>query len=267
METPEPKASLNADLELALQLADLADAVTMSRFFSADLEVHTKPDMTLVSDADRDTETVLRRLLRSAREGDGILGEEHGLEQAASSRQWVIDPIDGTHNYVRQVPVWATLIGLIDHGEPVVGVVSAPGLSRRWWAAKGMGAYRRFAEGEPEHMHVSKVRDLSDAFLSYSSLSGWEKAGLAPHMQNLMSSCWRTRAFGDFWNYMLVAEGAVDIGVEPELALHDMAALVPIVVEAGGTFTNLSGTPGPWGPGGLATNGLLENAVLDVLAE
>ncbi len=267
METSERKFATADDLELALQLADLADAVTMSRFSSSDLEVATKPDMTLVSDADKGTELALRGLLRSARDGDGILGEEHGLEHAESPRQWVIDPIDGTHNYVRQVPVWATLIGLIDRGEPVVGVVSAPALSRRWWGAKGMGAYRRFAGGEPERIRVSKVADLSDAFLSYSSLSGWEQAGLNSQMKTLMTQCWRTRGFGDFWNYMLVAEGAVDIGVEPELALHDMAALAPIVTEAGGTFTNLSGKAGPWGPGGLATNGLLKDAVLKILAK
>lgn len=254
-----------ADLELALSLADLADQATMSRFLSSDLRVGTKPDMTLVSDADRDTERVLREALRQARPHDGILGEEHGLEHAESSRQWVIDPIDGTHNYVRQVPIWATLIGLVDGGEPVVGVVSAPALSRRWWAGIGHGAYRQVLGGDPQRIRVSGVADLSAAFLSYSSLTGWEEAGLGEQMATLMSSCWRTRGFGDFWNYMLVAEGAVDVGLEPSLALHDMAALVPIVTEAGGTFTNLEGRPGPWGPGGLATNGLLEQAVLRTL--
>ncbi len=258
-------APSQSDLALALALADEADRITMDRFAATDLVVSTKPDMTLVSDADQATESALRALLRDARPEDSIIGEEEPDQRGASGRRWVIDPIDGTHNYVRGVPVWATLIGLIDEGEPVVGVVSAPALSRRWWAAKDQGAHTMFALGAPRQIQVSQVSELSSAFFSYSSLSGWEEAGLGRALEDLMQTCWRTRGFGDFWSYMLVAEGVVDLAAEPELALHDMAALVPIVTEAGGQFTSLEGKPGPWGPGAIATNGLLQEQTVEKL--
>lgn len=257
-----------ADLELALALADVADRVSIERFRALDLRVQTKADMTLVSDADKACEAAVRQVLHQERPDDAILGEEEGLEEGSSGRQWVIDPIDGTHNYVRAVPVWATLIGLIEDGVPVLGVVSAPALGRRWWASEGKGAFTSASyDGSiPRAINVSDVATLDDAFFSYSSYQGWHQANLGEQFDRLVDECWRTRGFGDFWSYMLVAEGVVDLAAEPELALHDMAALVPIITEAGGRFTNLDGEPGPWGPGAVATNGKLHDMTLDILS-
>ena len=180
-------------------------------------------------------------------------------------RQWVIDPIDGTKNFVRGVPVWATLIALIDDGEPVVGVVSAPALNRRWWAAKGTGAFMGKSLASATRIRASNVSRIEDASLSYSSLEGWRERGNIRDFLELTSTVWRTRAYGDFWSYMMVAEGAVDIACEPELELYDMAALVPIVTEAGGRFTSLEGEDGPFGGNALATNGLLHPDALEAL--
>ncbi len=253
------------DLRLAHELADRVDALTMDRFQSMDLSVETKPDLTPVTDADRSAEQLIRSRLESARSGDSVLGEEFGTT-GSGPRQWVVDPIDGTKNFVRGTPVWATLIALLDNGEPVVGVVSAPALGRRWWAARGMGAHTGTSLAEGRQIRVSSVADLADASFSYSSLSGWEERGGLDGFLDLTRSVWRTRAYGDFWSYCLVAEGAVDIAAEPELNLYDMAALVPIVTEAGGRFTDLTGADGPHGGNAVATNGLLHAAALARLA-
>ena len=253
------------DLRLAHMLADAADSITMERFRALDLDVTLKADRTEVSDADKGVEEAVRRTLATARPRDAFHGEETG-DSGWGPRRWILDPIDGTANYVRSVPVWATLIALMVEDQPVVSVVSAPALARRWWANAGGGAYTGKSLLQPRKMSVSSVRVVSDAFLSYSSLSGWVESGRGRQFGNLLRSAHRTRGFGDFWSYMLVAEGAVDIACEPELALHDMAALVPIVNEAGGRFTSIDGDPGPVGPGALATNGLLHDEVLDFLA-
>ncbi len=253
------------DLRLALVLADQADALTMSRFNASDLVVETKPDLTPVSDADRACEELIRNQLRRTRPRDVVIGEEFG-QTGHGARQWVIDPIDGTKNYVRGVPVWATLIALLDGRRPVLGVVSAPALARRWWAASGTGAWTGRSLTRARRIGVSKVAELEDASLSYSSLGGWDDHGLGEQFLDLAGAVWRTRAYGDFWSYMLVAEGGVDIACEPELALYDMAALVPIVQESGGRFSSLSGEDGPFGGDALATNGLLHETVLNVLS-
>lgn len=253
------------DLELAHKLADLADHVSMERFQALDLKVEEKPDFTLVSDADKAVEKALRAQLAQSKPEDAILGEEEG-EQGSSNRRWIIDPIDGTHNYVRGVPVWATLIGLEEDGVMVVGVVSAPALSRRWWAGKGAGAHTRFGDQPAKRIRVSDVANVGDSFFSYSSLDGWIDAGKRDAFFDFLNSTWRTRAFGDFWSYMMVAEGVVDVAAEPELELYDMAALAPIVTEAGGKFTDLQGADGPWGGSGLATNGLLHEAAVEALS-
>lgn len=249
------------DLRLAHVLMDQCDDLTMKRFGAQDLLVERKPDLTLVTDTDRAVEDHVRAQLASSRSRDSVLGEERGVS-GFSRRQWIVDPIDGTHNFVRGVPVWATLLALVDDGEVVVGVVSAPALHRRWWAAKGLGAFTGTSLQRAKQIHVSRVGRLDEAFLSYSSLDGWLRADRGREFLSLQSDCWRSRAFGDFWSYMMVAEGAVDLACEPELALYDMAALVPIVQEAGGRFTSLAGEPGPWGPNALATNGLLHDEVL-----
>jgi len=254
------------DLRLALDLADAADAITAERFGASDLVVESKPDLTPVSDADRAVEQALRARLDADRPDDAVQGEEFGTSGDAQ-RRWVIDPIDGTKNFVRNVPVWATLIALLDGDDPVVGVVSAPALGRRWWAARGEGAWTSASGGDPRRITVSKVTQLADASLSYASLGGWDELGRRDRMLALMDSVWRTRAYGDFWSYMLVAEGAVDLAVEPELSLWDMGALAPIVTEAGGRFTGLNGEPGVTHGNAAASNGLLHDALLAAVGD
>ncbi|GHG45279.1 histidinol-phosphatase [Sinomonas cellulolyticus] len=251
----------NDDLRLAHVLADSVDAQTMERFKALDLKVETKPDLTPVTDADRAAEEAIRGQLSRSRPRDAVIGEEFGTT-GHGARRWIIDPIDGTKNFVRGVPVWATLIALADGDEVVVGVVSAPALGRRWWAARGAGAYTGRSLASATRLKVSNVSSLADASLSYSSLSGWKDRGSLDDFLGLTDSVWRTRAYGDFWSYCLVAEGAVDIATEPDLALYDMAALVPIVTEAGGRFTSLEGEDGPWGGNALATNAILHSEVL-----
>jgi histidinol-phosphatase len=250
------------DVALALRMADQADALTMDRFGAQDLNVDTKPDLTPVTDADRSVESALRETLSQRRPDDSVLGEEFGGTTAFAGRQWVIDPIDGTKNFVRGVPVWATLIALLRDGVPVVGVVSAPGLQRRWWAGAGEGTFASFAGQSPRRVSVSSVADLESASLSFSSLSGWAKLDQRDRFIELTDAVWRVRAYGDFLSYCLLAEGAVDIAAEPEVSLWDLGALDIVVREAGGAFTSLDGTPGPHGGSAVATNGLLHEAVL-----
>ncbi|MBF6159041.1 histidinol-phosphatase [Nocardia cyriacigeorgica] len=258
-------AAHTSDLELALRLADAADAITKERFGALDLKVDAKPDLTPVSDADLAVERQIRTMLEQERPQDSVLGEEFGGDAEFTGRQWVIDPIDGTKNFVRRVPVWATLIALLEDGVPVVGVVSAPALARRWWAAAGSGAWSSFHPGAPKPITVSAVADLDNASLAFSSLPGWRDRGLREKFIDLTDEVWRVRGYGDFLSYCLVAEGAVDIATEPEVSLWDLAALDILVREAGGSFTSLNGTPGPHGGDAIATNGPLHQAVLDRL--
>jgi histidinol-phosphatase len=211
---------MSADLELALSLADAADAIALQRFRAADLHVETKPDSTPVTDADRAVERALRERLEVERPDEAILGEEEGGGDA--SVRWCLDPIDGTKNFTRGIPVWATLIALERDGEAVCGVVSAPALGHRWWAALGEGAHR---DGEP--IRVSGVRSLADATVSCSYAD--DLAALEPHVRH-------ARGFGDFWQHVLVAEGALDLAVDAELSRWDSAAVEAVVREAGGRF-------------------------------
>ncbi|MBX7432439.1 histidinol-phosphatase [Mycobacterium sp. Y57] len=255
-----PVNDVNLHLELALELAGAADALTMQRFGAVDLRIQTKPDMTPATDADLDAETLLRERLAGQRPDDGVFGEEFGGTTDFRGRHWVIDPIDGTKNFVRGVPVWSTLIALLVDGEPVVGVVSAPALGRRWWAGAGLGAFTSFG-GRTRQISVSGVGDLDSASLSFSDLTtGWD--GGRARFVDLTDAVWRVRGYGDFWSYCLVAEGAVDIAVEPEVKLWDLAPLDILVREAGGAFTDFAGRPGPHGGSAVATNGLLHDAVL-----
>ena len=249
------------DLDLALELADAADALTVPHFRSAALVVETKPDMTPVTEADRGVERMMREVLSARRSGDAVVGEEFGTSGSESAtRRWIVDPVDGTKNFVRGIPVWATLIALEDGGSVTVGVVSAPALGRRWWAGRGLGAH---ANGAP--IHVSAVSSLSDAQVSYSSLEWWDEQGGVGPLMELSAKCWRTRAFGDFWSHVLVAEGAVDVGLDPVVTLWDLAALQVIVEEAGGRFTDYRGAPTPDGGSAVSTNGLLHEEVLSIL--
>ena len=245
-------------MQLAHVLADQADSISMDRFKAQDLVVDTKPDLTPVTDADRAVEQQLRSSLARTRTRDAVQGEEFGTT-GHGSRRWVIDPIDGTKNFVRGVPVWSTLISLLEDGVPTVGVVSAPALGRRWWAGTGEGAFTSFA-GKTRPISVSKVGDIESASLSYSDLVGWEDK--RSHFLDLTEAVWRVRGYGDFWSYCLLAEGAVDVVAEPEVKLWDLAAIDVLVREAGGRFTNLDGAAGPHGGSAVATNGLLHDAVL-----
>ena len=256
------------DLALAIRLADAADSITLARYQSIDLVVTTKPDNTPVTDADKATEEALRALLKNHRPDDGIVGEEFGNDAGNAERYWVIDPIDGTKNFLRGVPTWATLIGLIEKQSDgrevvVVGVVSAPALFRRWHASEGNGAFVSVNKAAPQRINVSQVSEIKDASISYSDFIGWGER-LAP-FQELMAAAWRTRGIGDFWSHMLVAEGAVDVAIEPSLALWDMAALDIIVREAGGRFSNVAGVDGSLGGSGLSTNSAIHQKIVDAL--
>ena len=256
------------DLALAHRLADAADAITLARYQALDLAISTKPDNTPVTDADKSAEDAIRALLHAHRPEDGIVGEEFGNEGTDKNRYWVIDPIDGTKNFLRGVPTWATLIGLMEKDangleRVVAGVVSAPALFRRWYALEGGGAFVIVNQEVPKRIHVSQVSKIEDASISHSDFIGWGDR-LEP-FNNLMKSAWRTRAHGDFWSHMLVAEGAVEIAAEPSLALWDMAALDVIVREAGGRFTNIDGINGSLGGSGLSTNAALHDFVVSAL--
>jgi histidinol-phosphatase len=264
--------SLQDDLALSQELADLADSITLRHFRSESLVVETKPDMTPVSQADREVEQAVRDELARARPGDVVIGEEFGSTEGADGssggRRWIIDPIDGTKGYVRGLPVWATLLAL-DQGDGLsVGIISAPALRRRWWAARGAGAYVSdgLAPG-PRRIGVSGVRELGDAQLSYGDLEDWDGIGRLDALLELARRCWRARGLGDFWSYMLVAEGVAEIAVDPVVSVWDMAASQVIVEEAGGRQTDLSGASRPDGGSGLATNGLLHETALSILGQ
>jgi histidinol-phosphatase len=251
-------ADLSEDLALALALADEADAITLSHAQRPNLRIETKADLSPVTEADQATERALRAGIAAARPADAIVGEEYGGD-AATGRRWILDPIDGTKNYVRRVPVWATLIALADDEVIQVGVVSAPALGRRWWAARGHGAWTTGPESpQPRRIRVSAVDDLATASFSFSDPDNWDRRAL----DDLMAATWRTRAYGDFWSHMLVAEGAVDIAAEVGLSLWDVAALVPVVEEAGGSFTTLER---PAGLMSVTTNGSLHSAALAII--
>jgi histidinol-phosphatase len=249
---------MNRDLALALSLADASDAITMQHFRTS-FEVRTKSDRTPVTEVDEAVERMIRERIERERPGDGIVGEEFGTT-GGGGRRWIIDPIDATKNYIRGIPIFATLIALEEVGESgqlITGVVSAPALQRRWWASRGEGA---FCNGD--RIRVSSVATIPEAHFSYDDLAGFTKAGLEPRFLAFARACVRTRAFGDFWSHMLVAEGAIDVAIEPEVALWDLAALQIIIEEAGGRFTNLGGTARPDGGSAVSTNGVLHDAVL-----
>jgi histidinol-phosphatase len=247
------------DLALALELADIADAITRARFLAQDLLVEKKPDATEVTDADRATELAIKEMLAQERPEDGVIGEEFGT-RVGNNRVWIIDPIDGTANFMRGVPVWATLIALAIDGKPVVSVVSAPALGRRWWAAPGVGARTVEINGAVRELSVSKVAQLEDASISYNNLKLWDRSGLLGGLLSLTRKVWRTRAYGDFWSYMLLAEGALDVVAEHDLKIYDIAALVPILEQAGGRLTAIDGELTETTSSVLATNGLLHEA-------
>jgi len=266
--------TLAEDLAVALTLAGEADLIAMERYRSQDLDVQLKPDRTQVTDADKRVERMIRSHLASARPQDSVFGEEFGdeagLGDGAGSdphRRWIIDPIDGTSNFVRGVPVWGLLLALVVDGVPQIGVVSAPALGRRWWGATGHGAWMQQDGGEPRRLAVSGIDELAEASLSYNSLKGWDEAGHLDALLSLSRAVGRTRAYGDLWSYMLVAEGAIDIAGEYDLKPWDIAALVPVVREAGGRVTTVTGGDPLDDDSILVSNGLLHDRAVAALAK
>ena len=257
--------TLADDLQLALEIAKKANRQSMKRFRALDLEITSKPDRSPVTDADRSVETIIRDELAKARPNDSIIGEEFGTS-GDSDRVWIIDPIDGTANFLRGVPVWATLIGLRVNGEYVMGVVSAPAMNRSWWAVKGQGAFTEDVDATVREINVSKVEKLTDASFSFSSIELWEHHGQLENLLKITRSVWRTRAYGDFWSHMLVAEGVIDISAENDLKIYDWAALAPIVSEAGGIFRDQSGELNDETSSVMVSNGLLDADLAKLLA-
>lgn len=256
-------ADLRDDLELALRLADAADAQSLPRFDAADLEISTKADNSHVTDADLATERAIRDVLASERPGDGIFGEEFGA-QGDSHRQWIVDPIDGTANFLRGVPLWGTMISLAVDGVPHVGVVSMPAFGRRWWASTGEGAWTATDAG-PRRIRASSVASLDEASVSFQSIAQWADAGQLPALLTLAESVWRDRAYGDVYAYMLLAEGRIDMVAEFDVKEYDIAAAVPIVREAGGRMTSFDGVETISARSTLASNGILHDAFLNLL--
>ena len=258
------EGDLHADLELALRLADAADAASMSRFDADDLEVSVKADASHVTEADLATERAIRSVLEAERPADGIFGEEYGVT-GDSNRQWIIDPIDGTANYLKGIPMWTTLIALAIDGVPRVGVASQPAIARRWWGATGLGAWTQTASGEAQRLAVSSVDAIAESSVSFQSISQWRGAGKLDALERLTSSVWRDRGYGDTWPYMLLAEGRLELVAEFGVKEYDIAALVPIVTEAGGRFTSFDGNDSLSERSSLATNRGLHDDFLDLL--
>lgn len=252
------------DIELLQVLANAADDISLARFRALDLVVEAKPDRTPVTDADRAVEGKLRELLKLYRPTDEVIGEEMD-KTGDSNRSWIIDPIDGTANYLRGVPIWGTLIALRVDGEITTSIISAPALGRRWWAGKGRGAFTKDIDGSVRKITVSKIAKLEDSTLSFNSLEQWRNQGLLEQLLNLSTEVSRTRAYGDFLSYMFVAEGAIEIASEHDLKIHDIAALVPILTEAGGRITDLQGELTEDSSSVIATNTLLHEVVQDAL--
>jgi histidinol-phosphatase len=252
------------DIELLQVLASAADDISLARFRALDLVVEAKPDRTPVTDADKAVEGKLRDLLKLYRPTDEVIGEEMD-KTGDSNRSWIIDPIDGTANYLRGVPIWGTLIALRVDGEITTSIISAPALGRRWWAGKGRGAFTKDIDGSVRKITVSKIAKLEDSTLSFNSLEQWRNQGLLEQLLELSTNVSRTRAYGDFLSYMFVAEGAIEIASEHDLKIHDIAALVPILTEAGGRITDLQGELTEDSSSVIATNSLLHQAVQDAL--
>lgn len=257
--------TFSSDLDLALAIADLADSIALERFRALDLKVETKPDRSPVTDADQAVERAIKALLAEKAPSDALIGEEYGSADGTTNRTWIIDPIDGTANYLRGVPVWATLIALAIDGKPTVSVVSAPAMGRRWWAAPEIGAWTRDIDGSTRQLAVSGISDFENASISYNNLQLWDQSGRLPQLLELSRKLWRTRAYGDFWSYMLLAEGALEIVAEHDLKIYDIAALVPIVELAGGQFSDLDGVLNADSSSVLATNGKLHSATTEAL--
>ncbi len=247
---------LRAWLDLAVTCCDLADGMAMGAF-RRDMRVSTKPDRTLVTEVDRAIERLIRERIQDRFPGHGLIGEEEGEEEAGASVRWYIDPIDGTHNFIRGVPLFGTLLAVERDGELQAGVISAPALGERWVAWRGGGAWN----GE-RRLSVSDVASLGDAQLLYGSRTESVGSGLLPGFDATIAAAWRERGFGDFWGYALVAEGAAEAMIETGMHSWDLAAPLVLVEEAGGRLTSVDGERSPGIASCVASNGLLHDELL-----
>ncbi len=262
---------IDDDLELARRALVAADLVSLPAFLSGKFKTSNKKDNTPVTEIDLAVEKIVRSVISAARPTDSIYGEELSDSSWRTNpqpgRQWTIDPIDGTAGFARGIPVWATLISLLDDGVPVVGAVSAPAIGKSWIGAKGLGSWSWTSESETKRtLTVSGTRSLSDAVISYNSASQWIASGRQEALLQLATEAGVTRAFGDFWSYMLVAEGAIDMAGEPDLRPYDIAPVVPIIEEAGGRFSSLDGDHSVWEGTALATNGILHEEIIQLVS-
>lgn len=242
------------ELQFELELCDDIDKFSLSSFEKREFSVMTKADMTPVTEIDQETEKRIREAIESVFPTDGIEGEEFGCDASDGNRNWVVDPIDGTKNYLRGVPIWGTLIALCVDDQPVMGVISAPSLSRRWWASLGTGSYVN-----DKKIRVSKIDDLKGAEASFGNLTQFEAGGYPNALDALSKDIARTRAIGDFWSHTLVAEGALECGMDPVCAPWDIAPIKIIIEEAGGKFTSFEGEDTIRGGSGLSSNGVLHD--------
>ena len=256
---------LEAELEFALGLAEIATAITKPHYDNRSFSLDWKSNHTEVTEADRDSEQAISDEVLAKRPDHALFGEEHGLiGDPDSPWRWIVDPIDGTSNFVRGIPVWATLVALthVDHGA-VLGVVAAPALHRRWWAARGLGAFVWTPDTGVHRMRVSATDRLEDAQLSVTFSQGWDVLGLTDRLVQLQQQAYRARGFGDFWQHMLVAEGAIDAAIDAVgLSSYDLAAIMPIVEEAGGTFTDRLGERTFNNNTAVSSNGLLHASIV-----
>ncbi len=253
---------LDAWLALATAACDEADGIARSTF-RRDLEISTKPDRTFVTQADQAIERAIRSRIHAAYPDHGLVGEEYGTEAADAATRWYIDPIDGTHNFIRGVPLFGTLLAVERDGELQAAVISAPALRERWWARRGGGAWAQGADdAAPRRIRVSGVASLDDAQVLYGSGHDIDASGLAPGFRALLGAVWRERGFGDFWGYALLAEGAAEAMVEVDLSSWDAAAPTVLIEEAGGRVTDFAGDRAIDSGTFLATNGLLHDEVL-----
>jgi histidinol-phosphatase len=257
-----PEAELERWLALAQAACDEADGIARSTF-RRDLRISTKPDRTFVTQADQAIERAIRERIRAAYPDHGLVGEEYGTDAGDAPTRWYIDPIDGTHNFIRGVPLFGTLLAVERDGELQAAVISAPALHARWWARRGGGAWARSLDDDaPRRIGVSSVASLGDAQVLYGSGSDIERSGLAPGFGSLLRDVWRERGFGDFWGYALLAEGAAEAMVEIELSSWDAAAPTVVIEEAGGRVTDFAGRRAIDSGTFLATNGRLHDEVL-----
>ena len=255
-------------LAFALTCADAADTLALEHF-RRDLVIETKPDRTFVTQADTAIERLIRGRIGAAYPDHGLVGEEYGTEDGSGTVRWYIDPIDGTHNFMRGVPLFGTLLAVEADGDVVVGVMSAPALGERWYATRGGGSWAVGAlgpaAGTPRRIGVSKVRAIADSQVLYASPLDIEASGEAPGFDALIRSAWRDRGFGDFWGYALVAEGAAEAMIEVGPNSWDLAAPSIVVEEAGGRMTDIHGVRSIHNGSALATNGLLHDRVIRAL--